>query len=316
MSEHERRLNSRRAVSIAACAAAFAVGGPLVSYRFDAQKTEEAYRADAVRLALKLAHTTDATVEAAAARSRADAPHGNWLQSVSFTVNEASGQHLADIASRGRDEAALTGLTGLGMDRLNFALNEQTELDCLATAVYYEARSESTRGQIAVAEVIMNRVSDPRFPKTVCGVVYQGGGRNTGCQFSFTCDGSTHKKPRGQAWDRAKAVALHVQLGLSAPVTNKATHYHTDYVDPVWSSGLVETVEIGTHIFYRFPKTRNEWSVARANLAAEQLRREELVLGPQLVSEPATPADMEALTTAVEKPSDETVMKETIVAAL
>jgi hypothetical protein len=100
-------------------------------------------------------------------------------------------------------------------------------------------------------------------------VVFQGQYRNTGCQFTFTCDGSLHHKPSGEAWDRAKAVALHVAMGLNKPVTNKATHYHTDYVNPYWKAGMVETAEIGTHIFYRFPKTGAEWSKARLALAAQ-----------------------------------------------
>ncbi len=106
-----------------------------------------------------------------------------------------------------------------------------------------------------MAEVVMNRVRDSRFPKTVCAVVYQGRYRDTGCQFTFTCDGSLANKPRGEAWDRAKDVALNTMLGLTKPVTNKATHYHTDYVNPYWKAGMVETKVIGTHIFYRFPKT-------------------------------------------------------------
>ena len=114
------------------------------------------------------------------------------------------------------------------------ARTRHDELDCLSEAVYYEARSEDTIGQMAVAEVVMNRVRDPRFPKTICDVVYQGQYRDTGCQFTFTCDGSLRHKPSGDAWDRAKDVALHVMLGLNTPVTNKATHYHTDYVNPYW----------------------------------------------------------------------------------
>ncbi len=118
----------------------------------------------------------------------------------------------------------------------------------------------------------MNRVRDPRFPKTVCDVVYQGHYRDTGCQFTFTCDGSLRHTPYGEAWDRAKAVALNVALGLSKPITNKATHYHTDYVNPYWKAGMVETKVIGTHIFYRFPKTSSEWTTARINLEAQEQR--------------------------------------------
>jgi len=125
--------------------------------------------------------------------------------------------------------------------------------ECLSQAVYYEARGETQRGQIAVAEVIMNRVRSGHYPNSVCGVVYQGSHRSTGCQFTFTCDGSLNQRPRGRAWDRAQRVATAVMLGYTRPITQGATHYHTHAVNPVWNSGLVETTSIESHVFYRFP---------------------------------------------------------------
>lgn len=192
----------------------------------------------------------------------------------------ASARSLADLnlfPVRARDAQSLSGLASYSARGFQFAEDQQRELDCLAKAVYYEARSESSRGQLAVAEVVMNRVGDSRFPKTVCDVVFQGQDRDTGCQFTFTCDGSLHVKPYGAAWDRARAVALNVTLGLNKPVTGKATHYHTDYVNPYWAAGLVETAEVGTHIFYRFPKTGTEWRNARLALNAQDERRGGLV---------------------------------------
>jgi hypothetical protein len=124
---------------------------------------------------------------------------------------------------------------------------------CLSQAIYYEARGETQRGQIAVAEVIMNRVRSGYYPSSVCGVVYQGSHRSTGCQFTFTCDGSLNHRPRGRAWDRAQRVATAVMLGYTRPITQGATHYHTHAVNPVWNSGLVETTSIESHVFYRFP---------------------------------------------------------------
>ncbi|MEZ5996513.1 MAG: cell wall hydrolase [Hyphomonadaceae bacterium] len=124
---------------------------------------------------------------------------------------------------------------------------------CLSQAIYYEARGESQRGQAAVAEVIMNRVRSGRYPNSICAVVYQGSERSTGCQFTFTCDGSLAHRPRGRAWDRAQRVATAVMLGYNRPVTQGATHYHTHAVNPVWNSGLVETTSIGSHVFYRLP---------------------------------------------------------------
>jgi len=126
--------------------------------------------------------------------------------------------------------------------------------NCLAQAIYYEARGETQQGQVAVAEVILNRTRSRAYPSTICGVVYQGSHLSTGCQFTFTCDGSLGHRPRGRAWDRAQRVATAVMLGYTRPVTNNATHYHTTAVNPVWNSGLVPTTQIGVHQFYRFPR--------------------------------------------------------------
>jgi hypothetical protein len=127
------------------------------------------------------------------------------------------------------------------------------EHNCLSQAIYFEARGETQRGQVAVAEVVMNRVRSGYYPNTICGVVYQGSHRSIGCQFTFTCDGSLNRRPRGAAWTRAQRVATAVMLGYHRPLTQGATHYHTHAVNPVWNSGLVETTEIGSHVFYRFP---------------------------------------------------------------
>lgn len=124
---------------------------------------------------------------------------------------------------------------------------------CLSQAIYYEARGETQRGQVAVAEVIINRTRSRAYPNSICGVVFQGSHRSTGCQFTFTCDGSLGQRPRGRAWDRAQRVATAVMLGYTRPITQGATHYHTHAVNPVWNSGLVETVNVGSHVFYRFP---------------------------------------------------------------
>lgn len=126
--------------------------------------------------------------------------------------------------------------------------------NCLAQAIYYEARGETQQGQVAVAEVIMNRVRSRAYPNSICGVVYQGSHLSTGCQFTFTCDGSLNHRPRGRAWERSQRIATAVMLGYTRPITNHATHYHTTAVNPVWSSGLVETTQIGVHKFYRFPR--------------------------------------------------------------
>jgi len=277
MSVADKRQARQRVLTIGACAAVFAFGGPLVAQRFGDQKSQEVYLNEAAVLAESIAaERAQQPVEVAGLRpgmftNRASAvsltqPAGP----AAFDVNEGLADVVGELTLRARDTLALKGLVDFTLDDLGAFMGVDRQLDCLARAVYYEARSESTNGQMAVAEVVMNRVRDPRFPKTVCEVVYQGQYRDTGCQFTFTCDGSVRHKPFGIAWDRAKDIALHVMLGLNKPVTNKATHYHTDYVNPYWAPGLVETAEIGTHIFYRFPKTTQEWTTARRALDARR----------------------------------------------
>ncbi len=122
---------------------------------------------------------------------------------------------------------------------------------CLTTAIYYEAASEPDAGQRAVAQVILNRVAHPAFPKTVCGVVYQGSER-PGCQFSFACDGSLARKPVAQFWDRARRVAAEAMAGYVYAPVGLATHYHTWAVHPGWADKLAFIGAIGAHRFYRW----------------------------------------------------------------
>ncbi|WP_294272464.1 cell wall hydrolase, partial [uncultured Sphingomonas sp.] len=119
-------------------------------------------------------------------------------------------------------------------------------------AIYYEARSEPVDGQRAVAQVVLNRVRDRAFPKSICGVVYQGSGRSTGCQFSFTCDGSMLQPRDPAAWARAAAVAQGALAGLVYAPVGAATFYHANYVLPWWASSLSRIGSVGTHIFYRW----------------------------------------------------------------
>jgi len=125
-------------------------------------------------------------------------------------------------------------------------------LTCLTQAIYFEAAREPEEGQRAVAQVILNRVRHPAFPNSVCGVVFQGSERPTGCQFSFTCDGSLYSQPMRSYWDRARKLAHEALQGyVYAPVGN-ATHYHADYVVPYWASTLSKNAVVATHIFYRW----------------------------------------------------------------
>ena len=136
--------------------------------------------------------------------------------------------------------------------RLGNALDASRDLECLTQAVYYEARGEGRDGMKAVAQVVINRARHPAFPKTICAVVFQGAGRRTGCQFSFTCDGSMRRGVNRGAWNRARQVATEALSGsVYAPVGN-ATHFHTTGVSPRWRSSLIRVSQVGDHVFYRF----------------------------------------------------------------
>lgn len=124
--------------------------------------------------------------------------------------------------------------------------------DCLAAAVLYEAGNDP-EGQRAVAQVILNRVRHPAFPKTVCGVVFQGSERSTGCQFTFTCDGAlTRNSWSADSWSRARAISAQALRGTVDAAVGLATHYHTDWVVPYWSSSLDKIAAVHTHLFFRW----------------------------------------------------------------
>ena len=125
-------------------------------------------------------------------------------------------------------------------------------VECLSQAVYYEAAREPEVGQEAVAQVVLNRVRHPAYPKSVCGVIYQGAARTTGCQFTFTCDGSTRWAPEPALWRRAQAVAERSLAGYVDKAVGSATHYHAQYVAPYWAPTLVKMTQVGQHIFYRW----------------------------------------------------------------
>ena len=134
-------------------------------------------------------------------------------------------------------------------------------VECLATAIYYEAGAEPLNGRRAVAQIVLNRVRHPAFVPSVCGVVYEGSTRITGCQFSFTCDGSMWRRPSILGWAEARAIAARALRGAVFEPVGNGTHYHTDYVVPYWATGLAKIAVVGRHIFYRWP---NWWGTAAA----------------------------------------------------
>ncbi|KPP82514.1 MAG: Cell wall hydrolyses involved in spore germination [Oceanicaulis sp. HLUCCA04] len=179
---------------------------------------------------------------------------GSWeegealFQTASFTIDAPEGDFVPEVSGRSLDD-----LQTFDLGHLSLARDARRQQNCLAEAVYYEARGENLSGQMAVAEVVLNRVRHRAYPDDICGVVYQGSERATGCQFSFACDGSTGRAPRGRAWRQSQLVAKHAMLGFAPQVTRSATHFHTASVNPRWSSSLVQTRRIGYHIFYRIP---------------------------------------------------------------
>jgi spore germination cell wall hydrolase CwlJ-like protein len=123
-------------------------------------------------------------------------------------------------------------------------------LDCLTQAIYYEADAEPDAGQRAIAQVVLNRVRHPGFPHSICAVVYQGAELPTGCQFTFTCDGSLARQPSRAGGARARSVALAALSGWVETPVGLSTHYHATYVIPYWASSLNKVTLIGSHIFY------------------------------------------------------------------
>lgn len=132
------------------------------------------------------------------------------------------------------------------------ALDRVRARQCLAMAIYYEAAREPEAGQRAVAQVVLNRVAHRAYPDTVCGVVFQGSERATGCQFSFTCDGSLARRPVQPWWNRAMRIAREALAGRVYAPVGLATHYHAVAVRPWWAGGLDSVGTIGSHRFYRW----------------------------------------------------------------
>ena len=263
-SDTEQRTTVARAALIGACTLGLTVALPTIASANVQKQAEAEYRAQTQRFA----DAQDAGEAVLADPKASGLMRHEWLRNVEYSLERDPESALTRYGGLERDSAVLAGMKSFDPAHITRADEMSKQMKCLAEAVYYEARSEATSGQLAVAEVIMNRVKDHRYPNTACDVVYQGATRTTGCQFTFTCDGALMRQPRGTKWDSAKAIAAHVMLNLEEPRTDGATHYHATYVNPVWNAGLIKTSKIGTHIFYRFPRGA-EWANARA---AQQAR--------------------------------------------
>jgi hypothetical protein len=157
---------------------------------------------------------------------------------------------MAAVVAEGVPPAAHLD-SGRVADRLTARVpRSASDLDCLTQAVYFEARGEPARGQAAVAQVVLNRVRHPAFPRTVCGVVYQGAA-NGGCQFSFACDGSMRRGREVEAWARARQIAARALSGFVLPDVGGATYFHAASVHPGWGPNMLRVAQVGLHVFYK-----------------------------------------------------------------
>ncbi|WP_374405154.1 cell wall hydrolase [Pelagerythrobacter sp.] len=214
-----------------------------------------------------------------------------------------NGARVFDLTGAGGAAAELAAVRNAGPAARAFhsagtGIDKARALQCLASAVYYEAASEAIGGQRAVAQVVLNRVAHPSYPNSVCGVVYQGSERTTGCQFTFTCDGSLARQPMKAAWDRAMGVARRALAGETYAPVGLATHYHTIWINPYWAPSLDTVGVIGAHRFYR-------WRGAAGRPAAftAAYRGGEPLAAPHprsSVPEPAAASDPVALARAYE----------------
>lgn len=248
MVELERNpLALRQGAAALACVAAAAVSMPVIAERAAEQRT----LAIANGIGVDYARRLDARL-----LSRGEEAADLALAALRDAEGGLVAVGSAPVPALTQDRSAMVlqaSLRGRSPEPFQAVAGYEREHRCLAEGVYYEARGESRAGQIAVAEVILNRVRSSAYPNTVCGVVYQGSHRATGCQFTFTCDGSLHSRPRGRPWRVAREIATEMMAGEHASMTGSATHYHTTAVWPRWAPRLIETNRIGAHIFYRYP---------------------------------------------------------------
>ena len=214
-------------------------------------------------------------------------------------VEATSGSALIDMQAVGDQakiiNAALPFANGPLHSARSFIMSgddtdQRRALLCLTQVVYYEAGYEPLEGRRAVAQVVLNRMRHPAFPKSICGVVYQGAGTGV-CQFTFVCDGALYRKPAAAAWDQAEKIARAALAGYVETSVGEATHYHADYVAPRWAPMLAKVAEIGQHIFYRWP---GGWGQPAA-------------FSGRYAGEPRDPLTMRAAMPAVAQPDGTTV---------
>ncbi len=192
---------------------------------------------------------TAALVSAVAGAVAADTPLTQLMAQETRALRAISSDRLAGYVASIETEVEYSR-DWLAQQRVG-GTDKATE--CLAEALYFEARGESVRGQFAVAEVIMNRVDSPEFPDTVCGVIHQGTGKKYQCQFTYTCDGSPENISNQAVYGQVSKVARLMVDGAPRQLTDGATYYHSRGVTPSWARNFAHTASIGVHHFYRKP---------------------------------------------------------------
>lgn len=192
-------------------------------------------------------------IPAIGAKATGQRSNAAWAEAATefqaFTDQETT--RIAYQTPRLNDANSIQSLSVLDVKHRRWAESRGAEHQCLSEAIYYEARSETRSGQLAVADVVKNRVKSKHFPDTICGVVYQNAERPFACQFSFACDGSMDRAPSGKAWDSSQDMAQVSLSGFVSDLTNNATHYHTVAVNPHWADSLQFQKKVGFHLFYR-----------------------------------------------------------------
>jgi len=184
--------------------------------------------------------------------------------------------------------------------------SKERALECLTQAVYYEAAAEGIDGGRAVAQVVLNRMRHPAYPSSVCGVIYQGSERPTGCQFTFTCDGSLARVPVRSLWDQARRIASEALSGKVYAPVGHTTHYHADYVLPYWADSLDKSRQIGRHIFYRLKGGLGAKGIFRQRYAGQEpvpllpsataVTLDAIAMADELLKEPPSAAATSGLT--------------------
>lgn len=246
VSRRSTRFALKAILPILACTLTFSAA-PAMASDADAAVTREAQFAQIMtreHAALsKVAATRVEELAASRAAATAEVEAAHATETLTVATRSVAPEALPSLPAR-LDAAAL--------DRLPAATGD-ANWQCLAEAIYFESRGEPIAGQIAVAEVVLNRVDSRRYPNSICGVTKQGVGAGRACQFSYACDGRPDVMTSPVPRDRAGKLARLLIDGRPRTVTDGATHFHATYVRPSWSRSFPRTAAIGNHVFYREP---------------------------------------------------------------